>query len=83
MAVQVHYQGSVFDLDTTRSDALWLAELEGYYDRAALNGPVFARLDLDDGRSVTLRIHSTTPIAVISSVVDNDLFGPRPVRRES
>lgn len=70
MSVQLHYNGSVFTLDPTRDDDFWARMLADMYRRADDEGPVFAHFDLDDGRTVVLRLHATTSIALVTSVLD-------------
>ncbi|QOC24810.1 hypothetical protein IC744_16240 [Microbacterium hominis] len=67
MAVQVHYQGSVFDLDPTRSDAFWCSFIDETIATVNETGrPLPLGLNLADGRGAWLHLYPGTPIAVVA-----------------
>jgi len=78
MAVQLHYYGSVFDLDPKETDLFWIDFIDNELDRAkdAPRGLV-TRIDLADGRGAYLRMRGDTPVAVVAprDVLDGQADG--------
>ncbi|MAP64647.1 MAG: hypothetical protein CMH34_13110 [Microbacterium sp.] len=78
MAVQLHYYGSVFDLDPNQTDLYWVEFIDSELKRAheAPRG-LITRIDLADGRGAYLPVRGDTPLAVVAprDLLDAQLDG--------
>ncbi|EYT56047.1 hypothetical protein H490_0104060 [Leucobacter sp. UCD-THU] len=68
MAVQLHYNGSVFDLDSNRGDAFWVKYIDDTVQAVNDGGvPLPLGINLNDGRGANLWLFPGTPIGIVAA----------------